>query len=360
MKIAQIAPIWTSIPPIKYGGAEKIISLLSNELTNQGHNVTLFASGDSKTSAKLFSVCKMAPGLTKESQTDIVNNTNHFFNMFEALEKQNEFDIIHWHLSKDLVPMMMAAITKTSSIVTIHNHFYEDEMEQMKPIMEHYKDFPNFISISNYHRKYFPFKFLDTIYNGIDLKEFDFNEIPSDYMVWIGRFEYQKGVDAAIKMAIELKKKLKIAAPVDENKYFIEKIQPFLKNEFIEYVGEIDSKKRNELLKNAKIFLNPIRWDEPFGLVVPEANACGTPVIAFKRGAMPEIIKENINGIVIEKDNFESFKKAIENIYNMSEDKYKNLRFNSRKHVEENFTYQIMTDNYEKIYQKILNVKKME
>lgn len=353
MKIAQIAPIWTSIPPAKYGGAEKIISLLTDELVDRGHDVTLFAAGDSKTKAKLFSVCKDSPGLTKDAQMNIVNNMNHFFNMFEALEKQNDFDIIHWHLSKDITPIMFANITKTPSVITIHNHFYENEMKQMEPIFDHYKSFKNFVSISNFHRKYFPFNFLNTVYNGIDLNEFDFNDNPSDYMAWIGRFEYPKGIDTAIQAAMDLKIKLKIAAPQDDNSFFKEKVEPFLNNEFIEYVGEIDSIERNKLLKDAKVFINPIRWDEPFGLVVPEANACGTPVVAYGRGAMNEIIKENINGNVVEKDNYEALIGMIKKIYSLPEEEYKTLRKNSRKHVEENFTYQIMTKNYEKVYEKI-------
>ena len=353
MKIAQVAPVWVSVPPKKYGGAEKIISLLSDELVSRGHDVTLFASGDSKTKAKLHSICDQAPGLTKDAQMNIVNNMNHLFNMFSAIEKQNEFDIIHWHLSKDLAPIMFANTTKTPSLITIHNHFYDEEMTQMKPIFEHYKQFPNFVSISNYHRKYFPFNFLETVYNGIDLSEFDLNETPEDYMVWIGRFEYQKGIDTAIKAAIELKIKLKIAAPLDENPFYFERIKPFLENEYIDYVGEIDSAERNKLLKNAKLLVNPIRWDEPFGLVVPEANACGVPVVAYQRGAMPEIIKENVNGNIVSQDDFPALIAAIKKIYAMPENEYREFRVRARKHVEENFTYQIMTKNYEKAYQRI-------
>lgn len=357
MKIAQVAPVWTSVPPQKYGGAEKIISLLSDELVNNGHDVTLFASGDSRTEGKLYPVCEKAPGLSKDAQMNIVNNMNHFFNMFSVFEKQNDFDIIHWHLSKDIAPIMFANITKTPSLITIHNHFYDREMTQMEPIFEHYKNFPNFVSISNYHRKYFPFDFLETVYNGIDLKEFDFNENPDDYMAWIGRFEHQKGIDTAIKAAIELKIKLKIAAPLDENNFYLEYVKPFLENEYIEYIGEIGPEERNKLLQGAKLFINPIRWDEPFGLVVPEANACGTPVIAYHRGAMPEIIKENINGIIVPQDDFHALLSAIEKIYSMPENEYREFRVKARKHVEENFTYQIMTKNYEQVYQKILMEK---
>lgn len=355
MKIAQVAPIWTSVPPLKYGGAEKIISLLTDELVSRGHDITLFASGDSKTKARLISSSKNAPGLSKEAQSSIVNNMYHYYNMFLAYEEQNKFDIIHWHLSKDLIPLMFAFLTKTPSCITIHNHFYDNEMQEMKPIFEHYKNFPNAISISNYHRKYFPFNFIDTVYNGIDLDEFEFNLSPQDYMVWMGRFEYQKGADIAIRAAIELKIKLKIAAPKDLNSYYREAIEPFLANEYIEYIGEVDSISRNKLLKDAKIFINPIRWDEPFGLVVPEANACGVPVIAYKHGAMQELIKDGENGYLIENEDFNELLNNIKEVYKAPAEKYKELRQNCRQIVELNYTKKTMVDNYEKIYHKITN-----
>lgn len=357
MKIAQIAPIWTSVPPIKYGGAEKIISLLTDELVRRGHQVTLFASGDSKTNAKLISVTENSPGLTKDVQLNIVNNMNHLYNMFLALEQESQFDIIHWHLSKDLAPIMFASQAKKPSVVTIHNHFYPEEMKGLQPILDHYKNFRNFISISNFHRKYFPFNFLETVYNGIDLNEFDFQEDSQEYMVWMGRFEQTKGVHLAIQSAIELKKKLKVAGPLEKNNYYTELVEPSMKNEFIEYVGEVNSSERNELLRNAKVFLNPIQWDEPFGLVVPEANACGTPVVTFEKGAMPELIKEGLNGFIVESNKLEDFIAGINRVYNLSQTESVEMRRNSRKHVEENFTTQRMTDNYEKIYQKIIEME---
>jgi glycosyltransferase involved in cell wall biosynthesis len=354
MKIAQVAPLWTSIPPIGYGGAEKIISLLTEELVKKNHDVTLFASGDSKTNAKLISGALNAPGLSKEAQTKIVNNMNHLYNMFLALESSSEFDIIHWHLSKDLAPLMFASQTKKPSIVTIHNHFYPEEMLEMQHIFDHFKNFKNCISISDYHQRYFPFKFLATIYNGINLNEFDFNPNPEDYMVWIGRFEAIKGVHLAIQAAIKTGKKLKIAAPKNDNdEFFIKEVLPYLNNPNIEYVGEVNPRERNELLKNAKVFLNPIQWDEPFGLVVPEANACGVPVIAYNHGAMKELINEGENGFIIDDDSFEEFLEKIENVYSLGENEYHKLRTNCRQKVEKNFTSQIMTDNYEKIYHKI-------
>lgn len=356
MKIAQIAPLWTSVPPKGYGGAEKIISLLTEELVKRNHQVTLFASGDSQTKGRLISVASTAPGLTKNAQSDIVNNMNHLFNMFLALEKSREFDLLHWHLSKDIAPIMFANQTQIPSIVTIHNHFYvEEEMPRLKNTFLHYKDFPHYISVSNYHRRFYPFNYLETVYNGIDLNEFDFEITPHDYMVWIGRFEFQKGVHTAIEAAIKLNIKLKIASPKDENDYFKKEVEPYLQNAEIEYVGEVNSIQRSELLKNAKIFLNPIQWDEPFGLVVPEANACGTPVIAFARGAMPELIKDGLNGFLIKPDDMNGMMNAIKRIYETPEDEYQAMRHACRKHVEENFTASKMVDGYERVYRKILN-----
>lgn len=355
MKIAQVAPIWTSIPPKGYGGAEKILSLLTEGLVQKDHDVTLFATGDSKTNAKLVSVVHDAPGLSKDSQLSIVNNMNHLFNMFLAMEKNSEFDLIHWHISKDLAPMMFAHNIKTPSVITIHNHFYlHEEMPLLAPIMDHYKKFPNFVSISNFHRRFFPFNFLATVYNGINLNEFEFNQSPEDYMVWVGRFEYQKGAHLAIQAAIRLKRKLKLAAPKNENDYFYSEIAPHLDNEYIEYLGEIDSIARNQLLKNARVFLNSIQWDEPFGLVVPESNACGTPVVAYQHGAMSELINEGVNGFLINNDNFEQFINKIEAVYSMAENDYLRLRSNCRETVEKRFTSQIMVDNYEKVYQNII------
>lgn len=355
MKIAQIAPLWTSIPPAKYGGAELIISELTDSLVENGHEVTLFASGDSVTKAKLVSVTGTAPGLTKEAQQGVVNNMNHIFNMFRAIEESENFDIVHWHISKDILPIMFAAQIKTPSVITIHNHFYDEEMHGLLPIFNHYKDLKYFVSISNSHRWHFPFDFFETVYNGVEIKDFEFNQAPDDYLVWIGRFEFQKGAHLAIEAALELNLPLKLAGPIDENEYFISKIKPHLGHEKIDYVGEVDTLVKSDLLKNARVFVNPIQWDEPFGLVVPEANACGTPVVAFNRGSMSELIKNNVNGYLAEVNNNEDFISKIKAIYELPENEYRSMRQNSRKFVEEHFTIEKMVDGYEKVYEEILN-----
>lgn len=357
MKIAQVAPIWLRVPPVGYGGAEQVISLLTEELVLRGHEVTLFASGDSDTKAKLVSVVDKAPGLNRETMANIVNNMNHMFNMFNVLDHAKEFDLIHWHISKDISPLMYIPYCEKPSLVTIHNHYPEYEMSGLGKIIDYYKDIKYFVSISDSHRKYFPFNFKATVYNGIDLKLFDYNEKPQKYFAWIGRFAGDKGPHLAIQVALKLGVPLKIAAPKDENPYFKEKIEPFLGKDGIDYIGEVDPQERNKLLKNALAFLNPIQWDEPFGLVVPEANACGTPVVAFSRGAMPELIQEGKNGFLAEPNDLENFIEKTREMMAMNEDEIKSMRQFSRHLVEERFTLTQMANGYEKVYQEIIEEK---
>lgn len=352
VKIAQIAPIWISIPPHGYGGAEVIISALADELVDRGHDVTLFASGDSTSKAKLYSVMEKAPGLTQSTMLDAGFNMKHLYNYFMALEKSSEFDLIHWHLSKDISPIMFAPLIKTPSLITIHNHFGGDDV---KEIIEHYKDVKYFASISNSHRKQFPFEFIDTVYNGIDVNQYDFNDQPENYLVWIGRFVKMKGPDLAIKVALKMKMPLKLAAPIDEGDYFKKEIEPYLGKDGIEYVGEVGPKEKNELLRKAVAFVNPIQWEEPFGLVVPESNACGTPIVAFDRGSMPEIIQDNINGFCVKADDLDAMAETLQKIVDMPKEEYLEFRKSCRKFAQEKFTIAKMVDGYESVYQKIIN-----
>lgn len=351
MKIAQIAPIWITIPPEKYGGAELIISLLTEELVKRKHDVTLFASADSKTKAKLVSVIRKAPGLTRQAMLDPGYNMKHLFNMFKVLEEADKFDLIHWHFSKDIAPIMFTPLIKKPSLITIHNHFGGKDVSE---VMNYYRHIKYFVSISNSHRKQFPFQFIDTVYNGIDFSDLKFNPRPKKYLVWLGRFAKMKGAHIAIKVALKLKMPLKLAAPRDNSVYFRKQIEPFLGKRGINYLGEVDSEEKNRLLRNAFAFLNPISWEEPFGLVVPEANACGTPIVAFRRGSMSEIIKNGVNGQCVKADDMFEMAQAVKDLSEMPEEEYTALRSSCRKFAEENFTATKMTDGYEKVYEKVL------
>jgi glycosyltransferase involved in cell wall biosynthesis len=355
MKIAQIAPTWFSIPPQGYGGVEVVISELTEELVNRGHDVTLFASADSKTKAKLFSVIEKAPSNNPLRVDYMSLEMKYLYNMFMALEKQEEFDLIHWHFGKDIAPIMFASLAKTPSVITIHNHFNKFDTLDLSQLIKHYQKTKYFISISNSHRKEFPFEYIETVYNGIDINQYDYNDKPEDYLVWLGRFEKIKGPEIAIQIALKLNKPLKLAGPKDDSDFFKKEVEPYLGKNNIEYVGEVDLIKKNKLLGNAIALISPINWEEPFGLVVPEANACGTPVVAYKRGAMPEIIKDGVNGYSVVADDINAIIEVLVKIDNLPSEKKVLFRKSCRQYAENNFTISKMVDGYEKVYQKILN-----
>lgn len=357
LRIAQVAPTWYSIPPAKYGGAERIIASLCDTLTDHDYDVTLFANGDSRTKAKLISIQDKSPEISQETLLNFEYNMKHLFNHFLAAENQKQFDIIHWHISKDLLPMMISNIITTPSVITFHNFYPQSNVGS---IYNYYQKNQRrgvyYVSVSNDYTKDLPIKFFATVYNGIDIKPFHFSTGSGGYIFWIGRFLQVKGPHLAIKVAQKLNLPLKMAARKVGNiqlEYYKSQIEPFLNNK-IEYVGEVGQEEKNKLYGQATVLLNPIIKKEPFGLVVPEANACGTPVVAFARGSMSELIKDGVNGFLVEPDNIDEMARVIEKIYNMSEKEYQILRTNCRKYVEKNFTVNKMTDGYEKVYQEVI------
>jgi len=212
------------------------------------------------------------------------------------------------------------------------------------------------VSVSYAFQKELPIKFSACIYNGIRLEDFDFVASgQKNQLVWIGRFKPVKGADLAIRMADQLKVPITIAAPVRENQYYTEIIQPALKrSNYAQFIGPINLQRKNKILGQAKVFINPILWDEPFGLVVPESNACGTPVVAFAKGAMPELIRDGVNGFLVKPDDIKGMVGAVQRIYEMPEEQYQAMRRACRKHVEENFPIEKMVDGYEKVYQRVI------
>lgn len=358
LRIAQIAPLWYKIPPEKYGGIELVIHNLTEELVKRGHDVTLFASGDSQTSARLFSVC---PSNLRKNGVEWTDQKYTLLNLCEALKKQDEFDIIHSHV--DLYDLFFSPFVKTPFISTMHNRIMIDLMNKKRKIDEHslrrveiYRSFPRhkIVSISDSQARLADAKvnFVGRVYNGIDLEEFDFNSRGSDHFIWIGRMHKQKGVENAISAAKKAKVKLVLAGRVQkdtrEKIYFDEKIKPRLDGENIKFIGEISRKQKSEFFGGAKALLYPIEWDEPFGLVMAEAMACGTPVIAFDRGSARELVKDGKTGFVVK--DIGGLKAAIKKIDSID-------RRECRKHVENNFTIGKMADGYEEIYYKSLEKK---
>jgi len=351
LKIAQLAPPYISVPPKKYGGTELIVYYLCQELTKRGHNVTLFASGDSKTSATLEWVFK------KELYSQKINWQDPFYPLLHAtliFKKNYNFDIIHNHFH--YFGLCFCAGAKTPFLTTYHGDFLTAEKNPAKyEILNQFKN-TNFISISNAQRKTTSIKlnFIKTIYNGIDIKKFEFSPKKGKYLAYLGRITPKKGILEAIEIAKKTNLPLKIAAKIDKNlpadiEFFEKKVKPLLKDKKIKYIGEITQNQKSSFLKNAIALLNPIQWEEPFGLVMVESMACGTPVIAFNRGSVPEVVKDKKTGFVV--NNINEAVKAVKKI-----DQIK--REDCRKWVEEKFTVERMVDEYEKVYYEVLKKSK--
>lgn len=353
LKIAQVSPLWYSVPPIGYGGTESVVSKLTEGLIKRGHKVTLFASGDSKTKAKLISVIN--ENLYSLNTPWSAPNYN-ILNLIEAFSHEKEFDIIHTHIDK--FDLLFRSHSKVPTIATLHNIIWATwkektgEWHDLQALVQNYSRFPKlpYISISDKYRKICPAKinFAKTIYHGIKIENFTFNPHPDDYFVWFGRITEIKGPHIAVKLAKRLGLKLVIAGVFrskTDKKFFDEHIKPNLSNK-IKFIGAITSnEEKSKLLGNAKALIYPLLWDEPFGIVLIETQACGTPVIALNRGAAKEIVKDGKTGFIVkdEKEMMES----ISRIDSLS-------RQDCRKWVEDNFTVEKMVENHEKLYYQLI------
>lgn len=347
LRIAQIAPLWVRIPPKKYGGIELIIKYLCDELTNRGHKVTLFASGDSLTKAKLQSLRK------KPLLDDGIKWTNQAFtllNISQVYEHADDFDIIHGH--NDIYDLFFAHLSKTPTIHTMHNPLLaKGKDEPRKKVFEYYKK-RNYVNISESQKKISAVKlnFIRTVYNGIDISQFKFNETPDEHFVWIARVDKYKGIGNAIQAAEKADATLTMAGRLDytQKDYFAKEIKPHL-NKKITFIGEIGGKQKSHFYRNAKALLYPIMWNEPFGLVMIEAMACGTPVIAFDYGSVREVVKDGKTGFVVK--TIPEMVRAMKKINTID-------RRECRKWVEEKFSITAMVDGYEEVYERILHEKK--
>lgn len=346
LKIAQIAPLWETIPPKRYGGIEIMIDKITNELLKRGHKVTLFASGNSRTKARLRSVF---PKSLFEMEVDWYHRSQNLINAANAFSMADEFDIIHNHAGDN--GLLFSEISKTPVLTTLHNVLPHSKQKSSDEYitMKYFSRKTNFVSISFDQRTHTDIKFnySGTVYNGINLKDFTFNSKPKDYLVWLGRIHYGKGLWNAVHAAKISKEKLIIAGNItceSDEKYF-QSIKPMIDGKKIKYIGEVGPKKKNKLLGGAKAVLFSSIWEEPFGLVMTEAMACGTPVIAFNKGSVPEVIKNGITGFVVKND--KKMIKAMGKIDAVDRNK-------CREHVEKYFTVEKMVDGYEKIYSKLI------
>ena len=346
----MISPVEERVPPRKYGGTELVVYNLVEGLVKNGHKVTLAASENSITSAKLYPLAKRALRTRFSGQDHALKLREAFKYIAIAralkLASREKFDIIHNHIGWRIMPFSF--FMKMPMITTLHGPLTD---YYQRTVYSQFKQ-ANLISISNNQREPAPnLNYIDTVYNGIQIDKFDFDNKPSDYFAFLGRISPEKGIYFAIKAALKAKVKLLIGAKIDavDQKFYQSKIKPLIdKNKQIEYIGELSHKQKVKLLKNAKAIINPINWQEPFGLVMTEAMACGTPVIATRRASAPEIVINNKTGFLVDPKNpIPGIVKSIAKI-----DRIK--REDCRKHVEEKFATEQMVAGYEKAYQKVI------
>lgn len=345
MRIAQVAPVYESVPPKKYGGTERVVSWLTEELVNQGHEVTLFASGDSETSARLVSPIDQALRLNNSS---VDHMAPHILTLEQVSRMTDEFDVIHFHL--DYLHFPISRLQKWSNVTTLHGKL---NIPELKPLYKEFTEMP-VVSISNSQREFLPLaNWMDTIYHGMPTELLDCVEEQGEYLLFLGRIAPEKGPAKAIEIAIKSGIELKIAAKVDpvDQSYFEEVIKPMTKHPLVDYVGEVDLAGKNKLLGNAKALIFPIDWPEPFGLVMIEAMACGTPTIAFRRGSVPEVIDHGITGFIV--DNMEESIEALSRVESFDR-KLCRARFEKRFNVER------MVSKYLKVYETVQELAGLE
>lgn len=342
MRIAQVAPLWERVPPPAYGGTELVVGLLTEELVRRGHEVTLFASGDSQTSAKLEPGCEQAlRPMGALPQDDAVYEQMQLSKVFQ---QATDFDVIHCHL--DYLALPYASLCKTPVVHTLHGIF----TPLTERIFKQHRQ-QNFISISNsQQRPDLGLNYVSTVYNAIAVDQFTFYLKPDEppYLAFLGRMSVEKGPHLAIEIAKRTGLPLKMAGKIDfENKAFFEQeVAPHIDGTQIQFLGEADHSMKNELLGRAIATLFPITWREPFGLVMAESMASGTPVIAMALGSAPEVIADRQTGFLCE--TVEDCVGAIARLQDID-------RHACRTHVETQFGVQRMVDGYEAAYQQVLS-----
>ncbi len=337
MRIAQLAPLVESVPPQLYGGTERVIAALTNELVRRGHEVTLFAAGDSQTEAELVAVVPQALRLAGVQDA----MPAHLLTLGLLTKQHAQFDVVHSHL--DLLALPVGRLLDTPVLHTLHGRL---DLPEVRPVFGHFSD-AALVSISDNQRRLLPnWNWQGTVYNGIDLGSYSFHPQPGSYLAFLGRVCPEKGLEEAIQVAELTGIPLKIAAKVDptDRDYYESRVEPLLDSSLVEYVGEITEREKDSFLGHALALLFPISWPEPFGLVMVEAMATGTPILTSRCGSVSEIVVDGSTGFVC--DSVAEMALACEQLATMD-------RAACRRCVEERFSAARMTDGYESIYRKL-------
>ena len=336
MRIAQVSPLYESVPPARYGGTERMVSWLTEELVDLGHDVTLFASGDSRTSARLEACCSASLRLNPP----LGDPVGYHMKMFERVARAaDDFDIIHFHLEHLHFPV--SERYNLCQISTMHGRL---DLPELVPVFRKYASMP-IVSISQSQRRPLPCaNWVGNVYHGLPERSLKFHPGAGKYLVFLGRIAREKRPDRAIEIATRAKLPLTIAAKVDpaDKQYFEREIEPLLDNPFVDFIGEVAEPEKNALLGNAIACLMPIDWPEPFGINMIESMACGTPVIAYRHGSVPEIVTDGANGFIVE--SIEEAVEAVARIPSLS-------RAACRRIFEERFTSTRMASDYVRIYE---------
>ncbi len=339
MRIAQVAPLYESVPPKLYGGTERVVSSLTEELVRQGHDVTLFASGDSLTSAHLVPCC---PESLRLDPTCTDQLSQHILMLERVFNEIDNFDIVHFHI--DYLHFPISRRLGIVNLTTLHGRL---DIPDLQPLYRSFADMP-VVSISDAQRAPLPWiNWQGTVYHGYAVDRYQFHSETDGYLAFLGRVSPEKGVDRAIEIAKAAGKKLKIAAKIDkaDREYYEDVIEPMLDHPLIEFIGEIGYPAKCEFLGKADALLFPINWPEPFGLVMIEAMASGTPVIAYPQGSVPEIMAHGVSGFIV--DNIESGARAVHDIKEID-------RAECRRYFEARFTDERMADDYLTIYERLV------
>lgn len=336
LRIAQVAPLYESVPPKYYGGTERIVSYLTEELVRQGHEVTLFASGDSRTAAELAPVCETAIRLDSRRPNE---TALHILLMEQVFKRAAQFDVIHLHTDSFGLPLPRRL--STPCVLTLHGRL---DIPGLDALYREFTEMP-LVSISDAQRAPLAWaNWIATVHHGIPVNRYRFVERSQPYLAFLGRISPEKRVDQAVEIAHRVSMPLRIAAKIDraDVHYFKSEIEPLIGDPLIEFIGEIDDAAKSEFLGNAAAMLFPIDWPEPFGLVMLESMACGTPVVAYRRGSVSEVIDEGVTGFVV--DDVESAALAVGRARELD-------RRRCRETFERRFSVARMAQDYGQLYQ---------